>query len=1556
PYEETRTTGNTLPTGTVLNARGAGLSITVSGSAADDMGLSANGGGSFRASSDSSLFGEPEDFMVLDPATGQSLLPPGGGRIEIDGNRLLIELDNQAGGLETPTLVFADDFDQTLIEDAAGSDLTVGNSPGSFFSNLPNVINNADASGLLRLRDSDGNPHDGVLSDVPPGLVEIDLSRSLLGLGQVIGITVTANTANAPVPGNFPGDANAAGLSPHFYVSNGGLELTEVSLPLDLGANPAQARFFLSALTGGDYRFHVTATLASAPVGVATSLDANGDPQLQRDFRVAVRDEAPVAILPRGPIVFERPNSGTGTLTVDGSRSADPNGLHVAVPNPVAGTTGLQYHWRLVTDPDLLTPAPAGLTFTDSGSDSIGFGAGNPTESITVASSLTPGVYYVVLTVRDGPTGLDSAPAVLPLVVQGDPNSGDRVPTAHAGFDQVVRRGERVTLDGSRSVDPDGTPLTYTWSQVKNNSSSDVTLSLADPAHPSFTAPDTDSGEVLTFALTVEDAAGRVSYPDEVHITVIDNAPGSEEIPPYAAASVVVPGGGFATVGQRLLVDASASQAVPRVADYRYRLSGGLPVDLSRSPGGDTAAVFAPFTGTIRLSIQCANLQGGLGAPSELEIPVIDASLAQPPEAKITATPAGPAYAVNTAITLDGSTSVDTDGSSPGNLRFTWRQIEGPLVGLIDPSASSAQLSPTEPGVYTIELTVVDPDSSVSASSRFSFVVTSGAAVTALASANPANPVVGDSVTIDASASSDSASPPSPLHFRVEQLAGLPVLLSNRNLASDPQAIFTALTEGDYRFRVHVETSDGRAALPADVSFTVSSAPTAPPASSPETGGSKGGGGGGCALVGAGRPMADRFGTLFAPALLLLGLLWVRSRRRRRVQTATEDTGRAGSSPTDRRSPLLRRSLATALLAGLSLNAAGCAAGVWTALVLAFSGGGGGGGVDLTQPDLVLSAASAPTVGTIVQTPTATAQTTGPNVVALDKAVRFAGDGTLRCNVFNTGNDLAAADFDVAWFLVPVSGTKDLSGQAFRVRTHTVAAASQPLEIGAALRLADTPSGPDDLQRVEASNPGDDLTPGLYYLIALANSGDTPILELAIDNNTVLGSTLVQLYDESTTTVDLATNPDVIATDFEAPTALLVGARERARLTLRNAGGAATVTGTANFRLYAGPSLIETGSFPIAALPAGATATALIDFDATLAELTTPAGTTFINGERRRLRIEFDILDGSSVDQDGVANNNERLATATTDFYDTNLIFDNGANLPKVNDADPTVLDITTQRPATTTSLAPGEQRILAFEIPDTGVEPVVSQAVITVDSRAFDPVVELLNPAGGSMALRDDTTGSTGPSIYTELRGSRANRFFFVVVSARTLTGGGSFTIRVNLNPFTPSDDAPPNGFEITDLLGDLPEGTVVGGVDVNGVRTNTETIVLPPIDFSGSLEQEIFFEIPAPGRFPLRLEAAGLNQTTDDLFLDPDRTSLVRFDRNGDPTDLALVIERDANGGLLLLSPESDGRLDLPAGRYTLILHAQFLPEPVDKPFQLVVGPAILFDRTVTESSLTP
>lgn len=88
--------------------------------------------------------------------------------------------------------------------------------------------------------------------------------------------------------------------------------------------------------------------------------------------------------------------------------------------------------------------------------------------------------------------------------IEPDPVA-NQAPIADAGTFQFAAPGEQVTLDGSRSSDPDGDPVTYSWQQVYGLS---VTLDDNTSESPTFTVPTLDGEEAVEFGEAPESADG----------------------------------------------------------------------------------------------------------------------------------------------------------------------------------------------------------------------------------------------------------------------------------------------------------------------------------------------------------------------------------------------------------------------------------------------------------------------------------------------------------------------------------------------------------------------------------------------------------------------------------------------------------------------------------------------------------------------------------------------------------------------------------------------------------------------------------------------------------------------------------------------------------------------------------------------------------------------------------------------------------------------------------------------------------------------------------------
>ncbi|WP_367108864.1 PKD domain-containing protein [uncultured Psychrobacter sp.] len=118
------------------------------------------------------------------------------------------------------------------------------------------------------------------------------------------------------------------------------------------------------------------------------------------------------------------------------------------------------------------------------------------------------GSYKVGLVVSDGQLNSDKTTITVKVV------RGNSTPLANAGLPQTINLGDTITLDGSKSTDPDNDKLSYKWSVSSLPAGSKVTLN-STVINPVVT-PDVSGNYV--FNLKVSD--GSLSSSSNVNITV----------------------------------------------------------------------------------------------------------------------------------------------------------------------------------------------------------------------------------------------------------------------------------------------------------------------------------------------------------------------------------------------------------------------------------------------------------------------------------------------------------------------------------------------------------------------------------------------------------------------------------------------------------------------------------------------------------------------------------------------------------------------------------------------------------------------------------------------------------------------------------------------------------------------------------------------------------------------------------------------------------------------------------------------------------------------------
>lgn len=134
-------------------------------------------------------------------------------------------------------------------------------------------------------------------------------------------------------------------------------------------------------------------------------------------------------------------------------------------------------------------------------------------------------------------------------------------PTANAGDDQTVDELTEVTLSGS-GTDSDGSISSYSWEQTSGTS---VTLVNANTSTSSYTAPDINADETLTFKLTITDDDGTTAS-DLIDVAMIATTIISEKLE-ILSAEIVNEILELAIDGN-IVVDKNSSLAAKEVGDY----------------------------------------------------------------------------------------------------------------------------------------------------------------------------------------------------------------------------------------------------------------------------------------------------------------------------------------------------------------------------------------------------------------------------------------------------------------------------------------------------------------------------------------------------------------------------------------------------------------------------------------------------------------------------------------------------------------------------------------------------------------------------------------------------------------------------------------------------------------------------------------------------------------------------------------------------------------------------------------------------------------------------
>ncbi|MBN2109348.1 MAG: hypothetical protein JW832_18110 [Deltaproteobacteria bacterium] len=512
--------------------------------------------------------------------------------------------------------------------------------------------------------------------------------------------------------------------------------------------------------------FTVQWSPAAAPPGIYTALlDVSGG-------AAVLFDNATFTILP----------SQAGGKALQGAVSIAPEQVH-------AGDTAT-LAWRITNTGNTALPDvtltlsvmdAAAQQVVDNASDtcSIGIGASCNGVKIIDTANLPPGDYAIILSAASGGVSQTLAFARFSLVNQ--------CPAADAGADTSAYIGASVTLDGSRSSDPDNDSLSYRWVLAENPQDSMAQLRGETTAACSFT-PDRH-GEYV-FDLVVND--GFCDSPaDRVIITIVNRSPladaGPDQEGHHISDTITLGAGG------------SSDPDGDAIAGWEWSLikPDGSSAELTSSDAASTAFV-ADMKGQYRISLKVYDGIGWSTADEVVATVVNRCPVAEAGSDRLAL--------VGETAQVDGSGSYDPDGDA---IAYHWELVAWPLRSMSQPIATTERecsITPDRRGEYVLEL-VVNDGACESPADR---VIVSTENRPPIAEAGGAQlGHVGNTITLDAGLSSDPDND-TLLSWQWEFVEPLPA--GSAAMLTSGDTVTTAFIldkQGDYR--VSLKVFDGLA-------------------------------------------------------------------------------------------------------------------------------------------------------------------------------------------------------------------------------------------------------------------------------------------------------------------------------------------------------------------------------------------------------------------------------------------------------------------------------------------------------------------------------------------------------------------------------------------------------------------------------------------------------------------------------------------------------------------------------------------------------------------------
>lgn len=308
---------------------------------------------------------------------------------------------------------------------------------------------------------------------------------------------------------------------------------------------------------------------------------------------------------------------------------------------------------------------------------------GNTTTATVTLTNLISGQYTFRLTATDD----DGATSFDEVNVTVFPGTINQSPIANAGSNQsIVLPNATATISGS-GFDPDGSIVSYTWTQVLGASSV-----LENINSPTLIVNNLLEG-VYRYQLTVEDDDGA-SGSDFVDITVV---PEGTNVPPIANAGfdqvIYLPQSTTELQGSGIDTDGT-------IQTYLWEKKSGGAVTIS-GQATSKLSLSALAVGSYQFTLTVKD-NGGLTNTDEVNVSVLPGSINKNPTVNAGADQFRRAPVTSVVMTANAT---DADGSIAS---YNWTKISGPAASLGALSLPVLTVSNPPEGTYIFRVTVTD--------------------------------------------------------------------------------------------------------------------------------------------------------------------------------------------------------------------------------------------------------------------------------------------------------------------------------------------------------------------------------------------------------------------------------------------------------------------------------------------------------------------------------------------------------------------------------------------------------------------------------------------------------------------------------------------------------------------------------------------------------------------------------------------------------------------------------------------------------------------------------